>query len=140
MARVCFTGSRHWQDAAAILRYMERHLERGDVVVVGCAKDGVDDFVRQFATQLGFDLEVYKADWKMGKFAGFTRNDEMAASDIDRVVAFRAGGKSNGTDHMVSCAKKRHIDFEIHHDHDTMVYEQRYTNPRETVPYDQEAT
>lgn len=76
MIRALFTGSREWNDEAAIRPVIEA-LPSNAVVMHGGAK-GADEIVDRLARARGFVPDVYPADWqRFGKEAGSIRNQEM---------------------------------------------------------------
>jgi hypothetical protein len=127
------TGSRHWTDEALIKKELERQIElskqmRGSeklTVIVGYdpvkkTPRGVDRMVYKWCEVLGIDVIPEPADWSKGRGAGFARNILMLEKySPDAVVAFRAGGKSNGTDHCIKEARKRHIPVRVVHERNT---------------------
>ena len=125
---VVATGSRTWTDEAAIklqlqVLYTECGLHDEKLtVVVGYNEEkdtprGVDRMVYKWCKALGIDVIPEPADWSKGKGAGFMRNALMLDKyKPDKVIAFRAEGKSNGTDHCIKEAKKRGIEVEVHHE------------------------
>jgi hypothetical protein len=110
--RVLVCGSRSWDDAAEIAEALKR-LPRGSTVIHGGAR-GADQLAGTVAAKLGFEVEVYPADWSAyGKRAGFIRNMEMIDTQPDRVVAFW-DGRSTGTKHTLDLARRAEIEVEIH--------------------------
>jgi hypothetical protein len=77
-------------------------------VVSGGAR-GVDNLGELWAKRRGINPSVFKADWtKFGKAAGAIRNEFMAnLPGVEALIAVRNGGKSSGTDDMVSRAKAK---------------------------------
>lgn len=69
---------------------------------------GADRLADIIARALGFEVEVYPADWTLGKYAGILRNLEMLDSKPDLVIAFW-DGSSRGTKHTMDAAFKRGI-------------------------------
>jgi hypothetical protein len=108
MRRIAFIGCRDWTDRDAVLAQVELWcdtkralLERPAVVVTGDAT-GADQFAREAAKELGFELSVHRADWdRFGKRAGPERNSSIVA-DADACVAFW-DGQSRGT---LDCIKQ----------------------------------
>jgi len=96
--RVLITGSRSWTDRAKIRAELEA-LPRDAIIVHGDCKLGADAIANEVALELGLGVEKHPADWNAyGKGAGFRRNSEMVNTHPDRCIAFRAPGRSNGTD------------------------------------------
>ena len=129
---VVTTGSRHWTDEPKIKKTLiALEVEAGMkdeklTVVVGYdprkkTPKGVDRMVYKWCNNLGIDVIPEPADWhNKGLFdrgAGMARNIRMLEDHKpDKVVAFRAAGKSNGTDHCIKQARKRDIEVEVHHE------------------------
>lgn len=91
------TGSRTWKSRAVILAALDKRDPKEYVVVHGGAK-GADSIADEVARQIGFEVQVYPADWaKYGRGAGFVRNAQMA-SVADECLAFW-DGESRGTAH-----------------------------------------
>lgn len=122
---VLVTGSRGWNDPAPIRADLaELQAAYGDRFVVrhGACRYGADALADRVARQLGITVERFAARWEThdregatavpcrcsaGKrtcpLAGFRRNAAMLAwrPVPDLVLAYRAPGRSNGTDDMV---------------------------------------
>ncbi len=82
-------------------------------VISGYAK-GVDLLGERYAKDNGIDLKVMKADWNIGRRAGFLRNEEMAyecSKDTDGICIVIWDGKSKGSSHMISMAKKYKLEL-----------------------------
>jgi hypothetical protein len=115
------TGSRHWRDARQIRRRLAE-LDRSVVIVHGACPFGADAMADRAAHELGLAVERYPAHWRRGghynPLAGLYRNNQMLDSEprLARVIAFRAPGKSNGTDHAIQGARLRGIAVELHHE------------------------
>lgn len=115
--RVMVTGSRHWDDAQAIFNRLAK-LDRSTVIVHGAARLGADAIADRAARRLGLACDPLPAKWRVDGIynprAGFERNDQMLDSGVVLVLAFRAGGMSNGTDHAIRGARQRGIEVEVH--------------------------
>jgi hypothetical protein len=109
------TGSRNWQDRAAI----ERALHGSDGAILGDCSTGADAIALEVCKSWDIAVTVHKADWtKHGKGAGPKRNQAMADDAIKarelgfdvRCYAFRLPD-SRGT---VDCiARLRMRGFEV---------------------------
>ncbi len=62
----------------------------------------------RMATSLGYAVEVFEADWSMGRCAGLDRNIRMLDSKPDLVLALW-DGQSRGTEHTITEARRRNI-------------------------------
>jgi hypothetical protein len=71
--------------------------------------DGLSrDPARARRARLCYAVEVYVADWRVGRRAGLERNIRMLDSKPDLVFAFR-DGQSRGTGHTIAEARRRNI-------------------------------
>lgn len=89
----------------------EKRKTHNIVVISGHAR-GADLSGEKYASDMGFDLEIFPADWKkFGKSAGFRRNEQMAEV-ADGLIAFW-DGNSNGTKHMIEISEKKGISTRV---------------------------
>jgi hypothetical protein len=90
--RVLITGSRDWTDRPTIERALSdvRDLWGTDVVLVsGACPDGADRLCEEVAESLGWTVDRYHAEWdRLGKGAGFIRNEQMVRDGADMCLAF----------------------------------------------------
>ena len=94
------------RDAGAIIESISGRIE----IVCGCAK-GADTLGEQLATEFGYKITKFPADWyKHGRAAGHIRNRDMAKY-ADVLIAFW-DGKSKGTNGMIHDAL--HEGLEVH--------------------------
>lgn len=111
--KILICGSRGWHDANVIRTILIGHkaAAHGNLVVIHGGADGADKIADRVARRLGIRVVVEEADWdQYGKAAGPIRNQKMLDDhNPDVVYAFRAHGKSNGTDHMVAISRKAGI-------------------------------
>lgn len=86
-----------------------RELKKGyNIVIISGGARGADTLGEKYASDMGFDLEIFPAEWKkFGKSAGFRRNERMAEV-ADALIAFW-DGKSHGTQHMIEISEKKGI-------------------------------
>lgn len=109
--RVLITGSRSYTRAARIMARLAA-LPDGSIVMHGAAR-GADTIAGRVAESLGHEVEEYPADWKRdGRKAGILRNLDMLDAHPDLVIAFW-DGKSRGTQHTITEARKRGIPVEV---------------------------
>lgn len=110
MLRVIIAGSRNFDDYELLKNTMAdvlRNEENGVVVVCGEAR-GADTLGRQYAEEMGFEIDSHPAEWdKYHKRAGFVRNVDMV-NCADALVAFW-DGSSRGTKHIIDTARKREL-------------------------------
>lgn len=115
--KVLVTGSRGWHDRERIredLReYRDEAAASGDglVVIHGDCPQGADKIAKYWCRRLNIEDIPMPADWsKYGRSAGPRRNQQMLDQHHpDVVLAYRATGKSSGTDDMVNRAHAAHV-------------------------------
>lgn len=97
--KLIIAGSRGVTDYEIVKKaYLLSELE-ATCIVSGTAA-GVDTLGEQLATELGYKIDRYPADWEFyGKRAGYIRNCEMA-QDADGLLAIWDGA-SKGTKHVI---------------------------------------
>lgn len=110
IVRVLICGSRNWFDHAPI-RDAINSLPPPVTVVHGGAR-GADSIAAEEARRRRaifgdeIKIEAHPANWKKhGRKAGPIRNQEMLASGINQVIAFRLPGPSRGTDDLIRRAR-----------------------------------
>lgn len=80
-------------------------------IVSGTAR-GADSLGENFATEMGYDIKRFPADWnQFGKGAGHIRNKQMA-DYADALIVFW-DEESKGTKSMISLAKKQNLQIKI---------------------------
>jgi hypothetical protein len=94
-------GGRDFND----FNYLEKVLiEIGDlyedIIIVSGNARGADKLAIEFAQKHDAMVEIYPADWSLGKSAGYIRNQQMA--DISNVLVAFWDGTSKGTKHMIA--------------------------------------
>jgi hypothetical protein len=81
-------------------------------IVSGAYYRGADKLGEKYATEKGFKLTKFPANWnKFGRAAGPKRNEQMA-NYADTLIAFW-DGKSRGTKNMIDLAKCRGLEVKI---------------------------
>jgi hypothetical protein len=113
--RMIIAGGRDFEDYPLLkqkCREVIKELLTADsngVEIVSGGARGADRLGEIFALEKKFKLRVFRADWdKLGKIAGFVRNEQMAVyasedSSAGVLVAFW-DGKSEGTANMINLA------------------------------------
>jgi len=116
--RVIIAGGRDFGDYAllkercsGVLRELLPAFDMNgkDVEIVSGGARGADRMGEAFARENLLRLRIFKADWeKLGKIAGFVRNEQMAVyasqdDDLGVLIAFW-DGKSEGTRNMIDLA------------------------------------
>lgn len=107
--RIVVAGCRYFTDYSAAKAFIEFAIqdlrEQYDLVFLSGDCVGADKLGERFATENGFAVEHFPADWEtFGKSAGPIRNRKMAEA-ADYVICFW-DGKSRGTASMINYAKK----------------------------------
>ena len=111
--RVIIAGGRDFSDYDKLRRTVTHLLSRQVEVVVVCGEArGADSLGKKLATEMGWGVQSFHADWqKNGKSAGYKRNEEMA-QNADALIAFW-DGESKGTKHMIDIAKRYRLPARI---------------------------
>lgn len=107
--RIIVAGCRDYEDYDDAKEYIEMCIQRirkeYTLIFLSGGCRGADMLGEKYASENGFSVERYSADWqKYGKSAGPKRNLQMAKA-CDYVICFW-DGKSHGTANMISCAKE----------------------------------
>ena len=112
--KVLVCGSRSWTSPYPVrLRLYDLAQANRDLIVIHGAARGPDRAADDAAKDFHLRSEAFPADWeKHGKRAGFVRNLQMLDEEPDLVLAFW-DGKSRGTEHTISEARKRGIPVEV---------------------------
>ena len=123
---IVVTGSRTWTNESQIKDRMEEleaeaKVKGEKLTVVHGAAPGVDRMCAKWAEIVGAKVIAEPAEWNANGYfdrgAGFARNIYMLEQYKPlRVEAFRAEGKSNGTDHCIKEAQKRGIEVNVNHE------------------------
>lgn len=111
MLRVIVAGTRTFNDYELLKNTLDNLLDgyQNIEIVSGGAK-GADFLGEQYATEKGYKIKRFPAQWdKYGKSAGYIRNEQMARY-ADKCVVFW-DGVSRGSYHMINLAKKYELDL-----------------------------
>ena len=113
--RVVIAGSRYFNDyglfSSVVDKYLCRIRTEYELIIVSGHCYGTDLMAERYAKEHGFELEVYPADWSLGRKAGPLRNKQMV--DVaDFAIAFYAGGA--GTRSLITFAKEKNIPVRIY--------------------------
>ncbi len=120
--RVLVTGSRDWEDAAAVRRALvdawATSSGRPFVVVHGHCPTGADAVADDWGTRMAalhssVTVDPHPARWRKpdgtcDKAAGYRRNAEMVTAGADLCLAFIKAG-SNGATHCLGLAEEAGI-------------------------------
>lgn len=107
--RIVVAGSRNYENYSEAKKYIEMCIKeikcKYTLIFLSGGCRGADMLGERYATENGFNIERYPADWqRYGKSAGLKRNFQIAKS-CDYVICFW-DGKSPGTASMISYARK----------------------------------
>lgn len=116
--RILITGSRSWDDIGyirSVLSSLYSDMSPKDITLVsGACPKGADRLGELVAVELGWQLELYPADWNTyGNRAGFVRNSEMIDTLPDMVVGF-VRNESKGASMTVNLGRKKDILTVVH--------------------------
>jgi hypothetical protein len=114
--RVIIAGSRSFSNYELLREHclflLQEKMRTHRVIIVSGHAHGADTLGERFAKEQGLTVELHPAKWKtLGKAAGIIRNAEMARAS-DALIAFW-DGKSRGTAHMISFAKRRGLEVSV---------------------------
>lgn len=97
--KLAVTGSRHWTDEAKIIATLDDIRPRPTLLIHGGA-EGVDAISAQWARANG----IHRACVRPGNpkvASSYLDRNSVIVELADKVIAFRAAGKSNGTDDTI---------------------------------------
>lgn len=104
--RIGVTGGRDYMKIKVVREAIEKYVPKTATLVHGGAR-GADTLCTAAAASLGIKREAHPADWeRLGKSAGFIRNQAMVDAGLDLLIAFPGG---NGTADMVRKAQRANI-------------------------------
>ena len=109
MTRIVIAGCRDYNNYEEAEEFIDLCVSsfagKDNIVIVSGGAKGADMLGERYASERGFAIERYNADWKTyGRRAGPMRNKQMAEVS-DYVICFW-DGESKGTKSMIECAKK----------------------------------
>jgi hypothetical protein len=116
MFRVLVTGSRDWEDVAAVRAEFDviaQHEGKEVVLVSGNCPNGADKIAEDLASEYGWALELHPADWQThGKSAGFKRNTAMVETGVQYCLAF-IKNESAGASHTAKKAREAKVPTKV---------------------------
>lgn len=130
---VIIAGTREFKNYDLLRDVCDKILENKSkdhkIIIVSGHARGADTLGEKYASERGYDLRVFPADWdKYKKKAGHIRNEKMA--DLGNVlIAFFADGfeeLSKGTRDMVKVAQKKNLIIRE-------IYERDFKEPNPTI-------
>ena len=108
MKVIGIVGSRR-RDSTADFKACQRAFldifEPDDTIVSGGCPRGGDRFAELLADIYEVPIKIHYPDWKMGRFAGLTRNTDIA-QDADVLIAVVASDRKGGAEDTVRKATK----------------------------------
>ena len=110
--KTIIAGSRSINNYALVLDACVESCIPISEIISGGAR-GVDTVAQQIAREFNIPLTIMPAKWQEhGKIAGFLRNEEMARY-ADALIAVW-DGRSSGTKHMITIARKFNLRIHIY--------------------------
>ena len=113
--RVVIAGSRNFNDYAMFSAVVDRCLSRirteYDIIILSGHCSGADMMAERYAQENGLGLEVFPADWSLGRKAGPLRNKQMV-NVADYAIAFPSGGC--GTQSLINFAHQKGIPTKVY--------------------------
>ena len=112
--KIIIAGGRNFTNYKKLCKVCDNILQdqTNVEIVSGAYYKGADKLGEQYATEKGFRLTKFPADWnRFGKAAGPKRNQAMA-NYSDALIVFW-DGKSKGTKNMIGLAKNRGLKVKI---------------------------
>lgn len=108
--RVAVIGSRKFENYDQMKRVLHGILLPDDELVSGGAM-GADSMAQRFAKEEGRVIHIYYPNWRLGRSAGFERNQRIVENS-DLVVAFYARHhyRAGGTGNTVSAALREDLE------------------------------
>lgn len=124
---IAIVGSRNFSDYAFFCKVINKlvsnfkhfHFVSGGAV-------GADSFAEQYAKEYNIKIDVYLPNWKLGKSAGFIRN-EIIWEKSDIGIAFW-DGSSKGTAHSFEIAKRQNKTLYVVDYNASKIYVQNIAN------------
>ena len=72
----------------------------GDIIVSGGCPRGGDNYAEYIAKKFQIPIIIHKADWSLGRHAGFLRNTDIA-NDSDILIAVVSLDRTGGTENTI---------------------------------------
>ena len=117
--RLIIAGGRDFNDYSLLCDKTTQFIGKETPIIISGLAKGADTLGCQFASENGYDIEGFAAEWHIyGRSAGVRRNKYMAKS-ADSLIAFW-DGQSKGTMHMIDFAHSLGLRVEVVH-YDTPV-------------------
>ena len=104
--KIIIAGGRDFDNYDLLCQKVDKILSRqSEIEIVSGTAKGADKLGERYATERGYPIKRFPADWgQYEKRAGYIRNEDMAEYS-DALIAFW-NNKSKGTKHMIDIAKQ----------------------------------
>jgi hypothetical protein len=110
--KILITGDRNWTNRLEMSKVLSKFSPGTTIVNGGCR--GADKMSTEIGKELGFDVIIVEADWRIGRAAGPIRNQKMLDLKPDIVLAFHENlSESKGTKDMIKKAEKKGYEVRI---------------------------
>jgi hypothetical protein len=111
--KVIIAGTRTFKDYELLKVTCDHMLSNyaPDIEIVNGGANGADRLGGRYAIEQGYKMKQFKANWDMGKSAGYIRNAEMA-NYADAAIIFW-DGTSKGAKHMIDLAVESGLKLKI---------------------------
>jgi len=103
-------GSRTFSDYEMMRKKVSFLLSKQkEITIISGGARGADSLAEQYAKEHNLPIKIFKANWSIGKSAGYKRNElmhEFISNFPDRGIIAFWDNKSRGTAHNFELAKK----------------------------------
>ena len=114
--RIIVAGGRDFDNYGLLSSVLTEYIGSNEVVIISGTARGADRLGERFAADNGIEVRRFPANWnEYGKSAGIIRNCEMGnyAAQATGVLFAFWDGKSRGTKHMITFAKKHGLEVHV---------------------------
>lgn len=113
--RVIIAGCRNFNNYDLFSTVVDKCLSRirneYEIIILSGCCSGTDTMAERYAKENNFKVELFPADWSLGRKAGPLRNQKMV--DIaDFAIAFPSGGR--GTQSLINLSNRKGIPIKIY--------------------------
>ena len=121
VVKVIIAGGREFKDynllKTKVDYYLSNAVKKGyKIIIVSGTARGADKLGEKYAKERGYEIAYFPANWKLGKRAGYLRNEEMSTYAKDgnngALICFW-DGMSKGSKHMIDIAKKNGLHVRV---------------------------
>lgn len=112
--RLLVSGYRKYTDRKVILQeildiFSQFPPDENHTIIHGGCLTGVDEVAHSLALEKGWVIEMYPADWSLGKCAGPIRNEQMITEGNPEFALLFVAPESKGTKNMIELLHKYKI-------------------------------